>query len=118
MLNALIIDDEEDICYLLRGILSNKNLKADCVNSLTDATKILDKQAPAMIFIDNHLPDGRGSDYIGYIKKRHPEAKIIMITAHDNTEDKNKALRSGADRFIGKPFSSATIYKTIQELSN
>jgi two-component system, OmpR family, response regulator len=118
MLNALIIDDEIDICYLLSGLLKNRNLKPAYVNTLSEATLAMREQAPYIVFIDNHLPDGKGSDYISYIKKMYPDTKIVMITAHDTLDDKNKALRMGADSFIGKPFSSATVYRTIQELSN
>jgi len=41
-----------------------------------------------------------------------------MITAHDSKDDRTKALENGADYFIGKPFTSDIIYKTVDELSN
>jgi two-component system OmpR family response regulator len=116
MLKALIIDDEIDICYLLSSILKNKNLQVDYVNSLSEAELVLQRQEPAIIFLDNHLPDGRGMDFISHIKKNHPAAKIVMITAYDTAVDKNTALRTGADHFIGKPFTSDAIYQTLKDL--
>ncbi len=117
-LKALIIDDESDICYLLSRLLKHKNLETAFVNSLSDADKALREEKPELIFLDNHLPDGLGINYIPYIKKNYPEAKIIMITAHDSGDDRAKAIANGADFFIGKPFSSETIYKTVDEFSN
>ena len=118
MVKALIIDDEIDICYLLSSILKNKDVHPEYVNSLSEATAALEKSTPSIIFLDNHLPDGMGIDFIRYIKKNFPEAKIVMITAYDNSSDRNKALQLGADGFIGKPFSRDIIYKAVEQFVN
>jgi two-component system OmpR family response regulator len=118
MVKALIIDDEIDICYLLSSILKNKDVLPEYVNSLSEATTALAKSIPAIIFLDNHLPDGMGIDFIRYIKKNFPETKIVMITAYDNSSDRNKALQLGADGFIGKPFSRDVIYKAVEQFVN
>ncbi len=118
MLKALIIDDEVDICYLLSSILKNKNLETDYVTSLSEAAVALQKQDPSIVFLDNHLPDGRGMDFIKHIKKNHPATKIVMITAYDTSNDRNNALYIGADSFIGKPFTTAAIYKTLEDLTD
>ena len=116
-LHALIIDDEIDICYLLKKILQHQNLKAEYVTSLGDAEKILQESAPPVIFLDNHLSDGLGINHIRQMKKEHPASKVVMITAHDNPSDREKAFREGADYFISKPFSRNTILKTIENIN-
>ena len=118
ILKALIIDDETDICYLLSRLLKIKNLDTAFVNSLSEADKALKSEHPEIIFLDNHLPDGLGINYIPYIKKNYPHSKIIMITAHDSGDDRAKALANGADYFIGKPFTSEIIYNTVDKLYN
>jgi two-component system, OmpR family, response regulator len=117
-LKVLIIDDETDICYLLSTLLKQKNLETAYVNTLSDATKALQKEHPEIVFIDNHLPDGLGMNYISFIKANYPEAKIVMITAHDTSADRSKAMSVGVDYFIGKPFTRDIIYKTVEELTN
>ena len=97
ILKALIIDDEADICYLLSTLLKQKNLETEYVYTLSDAALALKKDIPEMIFLDNHLPDGLGLNFIEYIKKHYPNTKIIMITAHDTVADRQKALVEGAD---------------------
>jgi DNA-binding response OmpR family regulator len=118
LLKALIIDDETDICYLLSRLLKHKNLDPSFVNSLSEADKVLKSDHPEIIFLDNHLPDGLGINYISYIKKNYPKSKIVMMTAHDSGDDRAKALKNGADYFIGKPFTSDIIYKTVDALAN
>ncbi|HPH83905.1 MAG TPA: response regulator [Ferruginibacter sp.] len=118
MLKALIIDDETDICYLLSALLKHKNLESAYVNNLADATQMLKNYAPEIIFLDNHLPDGLGMNFIEYIRKFYPTVKIIMITAHDTAADKHRALKEGADFFIGKPFTRDLIYKAVDQVMN
>lgn len=114
---ALIIDDEVDICYLLKGILRQRNIAADHVTSLAAAESFLEKTAPPVIFLDNHLSDGLGVEYVRTLKSRFPYSKVIMITAHDTAHDRERAYREGVDFFISKPFNRDTILRTIENIS-
>ena len=116
MVKALIIDDEIDICYLLSGILRNKNIQSNYVNSIAEARLALQLNSPQIIFLDNHLPDGMGVNFINDIKKSNPATKVVMITAYDTALDRRKALAEGADFFIAKPFSRDIIFQTVEEL--
>jgi len=113
---ALIIDDETDICYLLKGILSLKNFEATYATTLAEGEKYLKQNDPLVIFLDNHLPDGYGIDTIRHFKKDYPFSKIVMITAHDTSSDREKAYREGVDFFIGKPFTRDIILKTVEQI--
>jgi DNA-binding NtrC family response regulator len=106
-----------DICYLLSGILKQKRLKASYVNSLTEAQAALKNDTPSLLFLDNHLPDGFGLDFISYIKEHYPLIKIIMITAHDSAAERNRAYAEGADIFLSKPFSREHIYSALEKVS-
>jgi DNA-binding NtrC family response regulator len=113
---VLIIDDEADVCYLLKGILKQKNIDAAYVNTLAEGEDALEKYESPVIFLDNHLPDGFGMDYISTFKKEHPASKIVMLTAYDNYTDRERAYKEGVDFFIGKPFTKEIILKTIERL--
>jgi DNA-binding response OmpR family regulator len=112
---ALIVDDEVDICFLLKDIL-RKKFEMCSVTSLADAKQYLQLNKPTLIFLDNKLSDGLGIDHIHSFKEQHPQTKIIMITANDSFSDREIALREGADYFINKPFSIQTILETVQTI--
>ena len=116
VLTALIIDDEYDICFLLSRILKAGKLTVHFVNSIAEGKSSLAKLSPNVLFLDNHLPDGFGIDFISYVKKEHPATKIVMITAHDTNEDRKRALEKGADIFISKPFSPADIKNAVEKV--
>jgi DNA-binding NtrC family response regulator len=113
---VLIVDDELDICYLLSGMLKQKNFQASFVNSLSDAVAALQNDTPEILFLDNHLPDGFGLDFIPYVKKNYPEMKVIMITAHDGAVERKTAYNGGVDLFIAKPLNRKMIYDAIDKL--
>jgi DNA-binding NtrC family response regulator len=115
-IKVLIIDDEKDICYLLGGMLEFKNLYAKFVYSISDARKSLDQEKPALIFLDNHLPDGSGMNFIEEIRLKYPDIKIIMISAYDTNADKKRALVEGVNQFIGKPFTKDMIFETLEKV--
>ena len=113
---ALIVDDEIDICYLLEGILKKKSLRSTYVNTLSDAEIMLRKETPSILFLDNHLPDGLGVEFIDYVKKYYPSTKVVIITAVDSSSDRKKAYEHGADHFISKPFDREIIYNVVEKL--
>jgi two-component system, OmpR family, response regulator len=113
---VLIVDDEKDICYLLSTILKQRYLQAHLAGSLAEADKVIENHKPSLVFLDNHLPDGFGLEYISTLKKKHPAGKIVMITAHDNPSERARAYREGVDFFISKPFTKDIIYQAIEQL--
>ena len=117
-LKALIIDDEIDICYLLSGILKQKNCQTHYVNNLADAVVELKNSSPVIVFLDNNLPDGLGIEFVDHIKKNYPATKIIMITAYDTIADRQQAISMGVDIFIGKPFTKEAINSAMEALIN
>jgi DNA-binding response OmpR family regulator len=112
----MIVEDEKDLCFLLSFVLKQKNLNPSCSNTIADAKRTMDNIKPAVLFLDNSLPDGFGIDFISEIKHNSPATKIVMITAHNSSQEINCALKRGADYFISKPFSSEIIKNTIDLL--
>ena len=113
MKKILIVDDEEDICYFLSRNLSKRGFQTTISNSLAEAQKQLDLIRPDIVLLDNHLPDGRGIDFVKKINYRYPDLKIIMITAHDSPEDRSKAYSNGIKYFLSKPFSIAMLNQAV-----
>ncbi len=113
----LIVDDEVDICYFLSSALRKRNFDTTVVHNLADAEKIIKRDRPSILLLDNHLPDGYGINSISKIKSVYPEVKIIMITAHDSPQDRAKAYNNGANYFLSKPFTLVEVNKVIDQIS-
>jgi len=114
---VLIIEDEGDLCLLLNILLDGKGMEVDHVQSLAKAEEYFLQEKPALVLLDNRLPDGFGIDFIGFIKNQHPQAKVIMISGVDAAA-KDVAIENGADAFLKKPFTKAELYQSVTELLN
>ncbi|MER3498497.1 MAG: hypothetical protein C4308_07625 [Chitinophagaceae bacterium] len=112
---VLIIEDEGEMCLLLNILLDDDEMELDHLKSLAMAKEYLEKQKPAVVLLDNKLPDGFGIDYISHIKQVYPDVKIIMISSYDSAA-KDVALENGADRFLTKPFKKQELFDSIKEL--
>jgi two-component system OmpR family response regulator len=113
--NVLLIEDEGEMCLLLNLILDQEGLNIEHVKTLAAADVYLEKKLPALILLDNRLPDGFGLDYIGHLKKKYPWIKIIVISGVDAAAA-DVALEVGADVFLSKPFTKATLMASVNSL--
>lgn len=116
ILKAVIVDDEKDLCFLLEQILTNKNFDTTSLNTLRAASELLTKINPAVIFLDNQLPDGYGIHFIPEIKKALPDTKVVIMTAYNSEYDEKEAVANGADVFLKKPLSLRRIENTLNRL--
>ena len=112
---VLIVEDEGDMCLLLNIMLNGKEMDLDHVKSILTAEEYLQKEQPAVVILDNKLPDGFGVDFITYIKSKYPSIKIIMISGFDGSA-KDVALENGADIFLEKPFTRDQLYQSITKM--
>jgi len=111
----LILDDEEDICFLLSNFLKNQFKEVLCASTITELHSH-DLMNIDVIIIDNNLPDGFGFDIIPRIKSSKPELKVIAISAFDANNERKYAMENGADLFLGKPFKFQDILQKIELL--
>lgn len=113
--DILLIEDEGEMCLLVNLILGKEGLTIEHVKTLAAAAAYLEKKLPALILLDNRLPDGYGFNYIGYLKKNYPWIKIIMISGVDVAAE-DSALEIGADAFLSKPFTKKKLLDSINSL--
>ena len=116
-LKILIVEDEGDICFLLNLMLKKDNVDIDHVNTLKQADVFLREENPDLVIMDNKLPDGHGMDHIASIRATYPNIKVVMISGNSSNNDKEKALKNGADIFIGKPFKKEQMQHALEELT-
>jgi DNA-binding response OmpR family regulator len=112
---VLIIEDEGEMCLVLNILLNEEDVELEHVKTLAAATEYLKSKQPALIILDNKLPDGYGVDFIGFVKRHYPSVKIIMITGFDGAVE-DIAMENGADYFLQKPFTRQQLFKSIKSL--
>lgn len=113
---ALIVDDEEDLCLILQAICRRKGLIPIVANNLEEARSKLRKH-PRIIFLDNNLPDGYGLDLIPAIRQQSGDSFIVMMTAQNSDNFQKKVFQSGINYFLVKPFDLSSVTNLIDKIS-
>jgi CheY-like chemotaxis protein len=114
--NILIVDDEEDLCWLLANALQSKGYNVSAAHSLTKGIACLKKKVPHLVLLDLKLPDGNGMDLLPEIKAAAPQAVVIIISAYGSEEKRAEAKdQEGVHGFIDKPFTEERILETIAQ---
>src|SRR5436309_1169938 len=110
----LIVDDEQLMCWALTEALRSWSYASVEASTGAAALAVFDTEQPSAVLLDVNLPDGSGLDALREIKRRQPDAVIIMFTANVVVEDTISALRGGAYDFISKPVKLEELQVTIR----
>ena len=109
----LIVDDDENICELLRLYLEKDGFLTVVANDGEQAVEYSEKYTPDLILLDIMLPKLDGWQVCREIRKTN-NVPIIMLTAKGETFDKILGLELGADDYISKPFDTKEVIARIK----
>ena len=110
-LRILVVDDEEDICDLIRFNLEEEGYVVSVSNNGMDALNKVDRNLPDAIILDLMIPGISGMELCKKIKSKF-DVPILMVTARAGETDAVLGLEMGADDYIRKPFSPRELTKT------
>lgn len=117
-LTILVAEDDEHSYQLLEKYLSNSNSKILHAKDGKEALEIFkNHQDIDLILLDIKMPEINGFDVAQAIRKENSTVKIIAQTAYAQLQDKEKALQSGCDDFIAKPYRKKDIISLIKKLT-
>lgn len=112
MKRVLIVDDEIDLCMLIKNYLSKRNYEVYTAHTLSDGFRKLDSFSPDVLLLDNNLPDGMGWKEAENIHRRFPNMHITLISAYQTPKDFKNAFNM-AINVLEKPISLNDIEKYL-----
>jgi two-component system, OmpR family, alkaline phosphatase synthesis response regulator PhoP len=102
--SVLLVEDEENLASLVRAYLEKEGYDVISVTSGAEALRAVEGEPVRLVVLDLNLPDMDGLDVCRQIRTRS-SVPIVMLTARDEEPDRLAGLETGADDYIGKPFS-------------
>lgn len=111
----LVVDDEEDLCEILKFNLEIEGYDVDTANSAEEALK-LDLPKYNLLLLDVMMGEISGFKMARMLKKNPETANIpiIFITAKDTENDTITGFNLGADDYISKPFSLREVQARVK----
>lgn len=117
MNKVLIIDDDKELCTLMKKCVEQENLTAVVAGGGIEGLQMLEenKNVCSLIILDIMMPDLDGFQVLQQIRQTS-NVPVLMLTAKSNEEDKVSGLRMGADDYLTKPFSINELMARVNSL--
>ncbi len=109
----LVVEDEQEIRRFLRASLENHSYRIVEAQTARNGLKRAAEDHPDLVLLDLGLPDADGLDVIGQLRG-WSQVPIIVLSARGRESDKVKALDSGADDYLTKPFNVGELLARIR----
>ena len=117
---VLLAEDEPNIVVSLTFLLERAGFDVESHSNGEDALKAAMALPPDVMVLDVMMPGLDGFEVLRRLRSDAGDSDrlpVLMLTAKGQREDRETALKLGADKFITKPFSNAEVVAAVQELA-
>lgn len=113
-MRLLVVDDEQDLCEILRFNLESEGFEVDTASSAEEALGILATGSYDLYLLDVMMDCLSGFDMARQLRDKGDNTPIIFLTARDTHDDQLEGFGVGADDYITKPFAFDTVLARIR----
>ncbi len=111
--NVLVVDDDADICDLLRTALEGSGASVAVAQSVKAALETFRRCPPHVVIADIRLGNSDGYELIEGIRKCNEEYRgytpLVAVTGFASPEDRERALAAGFGAYLSKPFDPSEV---------
>ncbi|WP_371025408.1 response regulator transcription factor (plasmid) [Paraclostridium ghonii] len=119
MNSVLIIDDDKELCTLMKKCVEQENLSAIIAHGGIEGIRLIDESKSSgslsLVILDVMMPDINGFQVLKIIRETS-NIPVLMLTAKNDEDDKVSGLRLGADDYLTKPFSIIELMARVNSL--
>jgi two-component system, NtrC family, sensor kinase len=115
---VLIVDDSLTVRMDLADAFEAAGLRAIPCATAAAARAVMAAETPSVVILDVILPDGDGVQLLGELRARESSARtvVVMLSTEAEVKDRVRALTTGADEYVGKPYDAGYVVAKAQEL--
>jgi two-component system, NtrC family, response regulator HydG len=115
MEKILVVDDEGDICMLLKRFLTKNGFEVETAQNGKRGLLLVDEFKPDLVMTDFRLGDLTGSELLVSIKKKLPHVPVLIITGYSDIKTAISVMKQGAYDYITKPLFPDEILITVRK---
>ena len=115
-MNILVVEDDSANAKLISKLLKQEKYHVDLAKNFDEGQKALDRAYYNLIILDWNLPDGSGFELLKEARNLLIESQVLMLSANSDIEYRVKALDSGADDYLCKPYAVVELLARVKSL--
>ncbi|MEY4663050.1 MAG: hypothetical protein RLZZ239_1523 [Pseudomonadota bacterium] len=116
-LHILIVEDNDNLREATQELLAQQGHQVTAMSCAEDVDDTPTRDVPDLYLIDVNLPGENGFSLAERIRKSHPTAGIVLMTARGQLEDRLLGYTCGADNYLVKPVEQSELLVCIQSLA-
>jgi DNA-binding NtrC family response regulator len=117
MNKVLLVDDDEDLLFLIGEYLEAYGIKFDLAESAAQARKRLKYSEYDLIISDLNMPGESGFDLFRSVSSRYPELPFVLMSGNRDPRLRREAVSMGICNFVEKPFLLSDLKRIITDLA-
>jgi two-component system response regulator HydG len=111
---VLIVDDEPNMCQMVRDDLATRGLDAEWCTSAGEAEQKLQAEEFDVLLTDIRMPGTTGLQLCASVAANRPDIPVVVMTAFGNLQTAVEAIRAGAYDFVTKPVEMDVLALTLE----
>ena len=114
----LVVDDEPDVCSLLRLVLTERGYEVVTVDSGKECLVKAQSDGPDLILLDIMMPEMDGWETLKLLKLdgETQDIPVVIVTARAEPRDKIRGLQEGAVDYVTKPFGARDVLDRVEAI--
>ena len=113
-MKKILIAEDNDSNFVLMSYILKKHYQFERAKNGQEAVEMVDKGQYDIVLMDIKMPIMNGLEATKAIKEKHPDLRILALTANAFDSDRQLAMDAGCDDFLSKPVSSEECLETIK----
>ena len=111
---VLVVDDQENLCWVLSRLLSERGHVVRTAVNGAQATRIAEVFEPQVAIVDFRLPDTSGTALIERLKQHHPGLRAILMTSYGSAALREEVRSGGFFAYFDKPFVNSQMIGSVE----
>jgi DNA-binding NtrC family response regulator len=112
--SILVVDDAPDTLEVLRRNLFSKGYRVFTAPGVEEALEILSSTSVDLVITDLKMPKASGLDLVRHVRENLKDTEVMMITGYASIEGAVKAVKTGAEEYLEKPFTDDELFGAVK----
>jgi DNA-binding response OmpR family regulator len=112
----LVVDDEEDVRFLVSRMLADMGYDVDMAVDGADAIHKMRIRRPDLLILDLMMPNVDGYGVLGHLRTLPDPPPVVVLTARGDYDSFQRIVREGASAYVSKPFRFHELIATCQSV--
>jgi len=115
---VVIVDDHDLFRAGVRAELGEELEVVGDTGTVPEAISLIEEQAPDVVLLDVHMPDGGGVEVLRNVNLTHPEVRFLALSVSDAAEDVIAVIRAGARGYVTKTISAEELAAAVRRVAD